>query len=590
MQELLEWMEYIEDTRQQTKVRHTLKDILVIVLFATLANADDWVEMALFAESYQDYLRKYIELKNGIPSHDTIRRVMGMISPEILQQLYGKWQERLDKNDGELLKKIICIDGKTMCSNKRGKEKASHIVSAWSKEDGFCLGQKAVKEKSNEITAIPELLEKIQIKGQIITIDAMGTQTAIAGKIRQKRADYVLALKKNQYTMYEDVKEYFSNEEFQKEMREKGAYKKTCEKAHGQIEIREYYQTEDIRWLSQKKNWKGLRSIVMEKKRIEKAGKITYEYRYFISSLKTDIFEQKMETATISLAYASRERLRNYDNFKNRVNEIFDDYKETYYIPAGRSMLTLLVNNRSLLENDNLDLITRQFMQVIDNIHRAFEDGIKNVHKRYPDGERKFDVTKTAEMLISDLKGDYRYNAGKEYIVIEEDAHSEKIPINFASSGQQEVLWLLNQLYILMLKKEKAFVIIEEPEAHLYPGLQSKVVEFISYFANVNDSAIFITTHSPYILTSVNTLYCAGKVIKKNPKYSKKVHDIIGSSCEIIPQNVTALKINKDKSYLNLINEEIQELNTEMIDEISDSVNEKDMELYYLLISESDMP
>ena len=102
-------------------------------------------------------------------------------------------------------------------------------------------------------------------------------------------------------------------------------------------------------------------------------------------------------------------------------------------------------------------------MQVIDNIHRVFEDGIKNVHKRYPDGERKFDVTKTAEMLISDLKGDYRYNAGKEYIVIEEDAHSEKIPINFASSGQQEVLWLLNQLYILMLKKEKAFVIIEEP-------------------------------------------------------------------------------------------------------------------------------
>lgn len=177
-----------------------------------------------------------------------------------------------------------------------------------------------------------------------------------------------------------------------------------------------------------------------------------------------DLFEQKMETATISLAYASRERLRNYDNFKNRVNEIFDDYKETYYIPAGRSMLTLLVNNRSLLENDNLDLITRQFMQVIDNIHRVFEDGIKNVHKRYPDGERKFDVTKTAEMLISDLKGDYRYNAGKEYIVIEEDAHSEKIPINFASSGQQEVLWLLNQLYILMLKKEKAFVIIEEPE------------------------------------------------------------------------------------------------------------------------------
>ena len=303
-----------------------------------------------------------------------------------------------------------------------------------------------------------------------------------------------------------------------------------------------------------------------------------------------ELFEQKPETTIISLAYASKERLRNYDNFKNSVSKIFDDYKETYYIPAGRSMLTLLVNNRSLLENDNLDLITRQFMQVIDNIHRVFEDGIRNVHKRYPDGERRFDVTKTVEMLISDLKGDYLYNAGKEYIVVEDEGeHSEKIPINFASSGQQEVLWLLNQLYILMLKKEKAFVIIEEPEAHLYPSLQSKVVEFISYFANINNSSILITTHSPYILTSVNTLYCAGKVIEKNSTYSKKVYDIIDSNCEIDPQKVTALKINKDKSILNLINEELQELNTEMIDEISDSVNEKYMELYYLLMSENDV-
>ena len=98
MQELLDWLECIKDDRQQRKVRHTLKGILVIGLFATLANADDWVEMALFAENYQDYLRKYIELKNGIPSHDTIRRVMGMILPEILQQLYGKWQDRLNQD------------------------------------------------------------------------------------------------------------------------------------------------------------------------------------------------------------------------------------------------------------------------------------------------------------------------------------------------------------------------------------------------------------------------------------------------------------------------------------------------------------
>ena len=198
MEELLQWMEYIEDIRQEKKVRHLLKDILVIVLFATLANADDWVEIALFAENFQDYLRKYIELKNGPPSHVTIRRVMGMISPDVLQHLYGKWQELLDRKEGELIKKIICIDGKTMRGSSQNKGKSSHIVSAWRKEDGFCLGQKAVEEKSNEITAIPELLEKLQIKGQNVTIDAMGTQKGIAEKMRSKRADYVLAVKGNQ--------------------------------------------------------------------------------------------------------------------------------------------------------------------------------------------------------------------------------------------------------------------------------------------------------------------------------------------------------------------------------------------------------
>ena len=288
MEELLEWMEYIEDVRQTSKVRHKLKDILVIVLFATLANADDWVEMQMFALAYEDYLKQYIELKNGVPSHDTISRVMGMLSPEVLQQLYNKWQELLNRNEGEKLKKIICIDGKTMRSNGNKKQKANHIVSAWSKEDGFCLGQKAVEEKSNEITAIPKLLEQINIKGHVVTIDAMGTQTAIAEVIRKKRAEYVLAVKKNQGILHEEISLYFDEEE-KKEIKEKGNYKKTVEKAHGQIEIREYYQTETIRFLTKKKEWKGLKSIGMEEKTIKNETGEKKEYRYYISSLKEDI-------------------------------------------------------------------------------------------------------------------------------------------------------------------------------------------------------------------------------------------------------------------------------------------------------------
>lgn len=291
MNELLQWLEYIDDIRQKRKVRHLLKDILVIVLFATLANADDWVEIALFAEDYEEYLKQYIEMRNGAPSHDTIQRVMGMISPEILQQLYGKWQELLNQNEGEILKKIICLDGKTMRGNRRGEEKATHIVSAWSKDDGFSLGQKATEEKSNEITAIPELLEKLQIKGQIITIDAMGTQTAIVEKIKKKRAEYVLGLKGNQGNLFSDVKEYFEDMGFRTRIKETGGYKKTQEKAHSQMETREYYQTEDIGWLSQKKDWKGLKSIAMEKKTLVRGEKKTIEYRYFISSLPVEIEE-----------------------------------------------------------------------------------------------------------------------------------------------------------------------------------------------------------------------------------------------------------------------------------------------------------
>lgn len=290
MNELLDWMDYIEDVRQEKKVRHKLKDIIVIVLFATLANVDDWVEMEFFAHYHQDYLRKYIELKNGIPSHDTLCRVFGMISPDVIQQLYQKWQELLNREEGEAIKRIICIDGKTMRSNKRKDSRPNHIVSAWSREDGFCLGQKAVEEKSNEITAIPQVLEKIQIKGQVVTIDAMGTQTAIAEKIRSKRADYVLALKGNQGNLCEDVSLYLMDEEVKRKIREKGDYKRTVEKARSQIEIREYYQTEETGWLSQKKEWKGLKSIGMEEKTIRAEGKEEKkEYRYYISSLKTDV-------------------------------------------------------------------------------------------------------------------------------------------------------------------------------------------------------------------------------------------------------------------------------------------------------------
>ncbi len=287
MKALLDYVSTVTDSRQEKKVRHKMMDIIMLVFFATIANADDWVEIEVFGKEHEDFLRNYLELPYGIPSHDTIQRVFAIVPPAFLENFQKKWNEMLNSDEGEKVKRLLAIDGKTQRGNGNKNQKGNHIVSAVD-ERGFCLGQKRVDEKTNEITAIPELLDSLNIKGTIITTDAMGTQTAIVKKIRKKRADYVLALKGNQRSLLEEVREYFSEEELLK----KCAYKKKVEKARGKIEKREYWQTEDISWLSQKKEWTGLKSIILTRNTIRgEDGKETVEERYFISSLATDIEE-----------------------------------------------------------------------------------------------------------------------------------------------------------------------------------------------------------------------------------------------------------------------------------------------------------
>lgn len=289
MTDLLNKLEYIEDPRQQHKVKHSIKDIVGIVLFATLASANEWTEIEDFGVEHEIFLRQYFELPNGIPSHDTLARVMGCIAPEIIQGLYLEWNDYLSQNEGEKLKKVFNLDGKTMRGSGNKNQKALHIVSAWSQEDGVSLGQKVVEEKSNEITAIPELLHTLNIKGHVITIDAMGTQVNIAEQIIKQKGSYVLAVKGNQGKLYEEIVDYFNDEQLLDEVKRKQGYKKTCEKARGQIETREYYQTNDIKWMNEKGRWKGLKTIGMVQNTIQKDGKITVERRYHISSEKLDI-------------------------------------------------------------------------------------------------------------------------------------------------------------------------------------------------------------------------------------------------------------------------------------------------------------
>ena len=288
MKEILKYLDSVNDPRQEWKVVHNLKDIVIIVLFGTLANADDWHEIAIFAETHETLLRQYIELRNGIPSHDTIQRVMACIRPEVLQGLQQMWNEMLSRNEGEKLKALLSIDGKAMRGSGNKNHDALHVVSAWAKDSGVCFGQEAVIGKGREIAAIENLLDCISVRNQIVRIDAIGTQTEIARKIKQGKGDYLLAVKKNQPNLYENIALYFGDSDHLRQIKAQSTYLKTREKARGQIETREYYQTSDIRWLHQKEKWQGLKSIGMVKTHCKSDTHESTEIRYYICSFLPD--------------------------------------------------------------------------------------------------------------------------------------------------------------------------------------------------------------------------------------------------------------------------------------------------------------
>jgi predicted transposase YbfD/YdcC len=274
----------IMEKRQEYKIKHNLMEIIFIVLVCTIAGCDDWQDIELFAKEREEWFKKHIELPNGIPSHDTIERVFRWIEPKQFEKCFICWT-----NGFKLLKdrQTIAIDGKTCrgSSDKSIDRSAIHMVSAWACENSLILGQVKTAEKSNEITAIPELLDLISVKNNIITIDAMGTQKDIAKKIIEKKGDYVLALKGNQSTLQTDVIDYFKfaiSEHF-KDIDYK--YYRTLDKGHGRVEKRKYYLINDINWLNNKENWAGLEGIGMVESTVMKGELQTVETRYFITSL-----------------------------------------------------------------------------------------------------------------------------------------------------------------------------------------------------------------------------------------------------------------------------------------------------------------
>ena len=280
----------ITDPRIERSKKHKLIDILTITICGVICGADGWVDIAMFGEAKKDWFEGFLELPNGIPSHDTFGDVFSRIDPGQFSECFIEWVRAVS----ELTKgQVIAIDGKTLRRShdrSAGKE-AIHMVSAWSSANGLVLGQVKTDEKSNEISAIPELLKLLEISGCIVSIDAMGCQREIAKAIVDKGADYVLSLKQNQGNLYEDVKELFDGAfEFGFEDIDYDTYE-TVEKGHGRIETRRCWAISDPQGLSYIRSlseWKNLNSVAMVKAERRIGDSVSVEKRYYISSLKGD--------------------------------------------------------------------------------------------------------------------------------------------------------------------------------------------------------------------------------------------------------------------------------------------------------------
>ena len=290
--EIVRHFEELEDPRSEVNLRHPLLSVVVIALLAVLAGAGGPTAIAQWAVLKQEFLLQVLDLPNGIPSKDVFRRVLMALKPAAFQACFANWLQSLRTEATAATgveQPILAVDGKTA---RRSHDRtnglgALHSVSVWASEFGLSLGQVACAEKSNEITAIPELLRLVDIQGAIITIDAMGTQKAIAAQIIEGKADYVLALKGNQETLHQAVIDYIDGQ-LEGDL-DNAQEHVTTEKGHGREEMRTYLQLPAPEKLPGFMRWKGLKSVGVVTSRCLRDGKESIEVRYYISSLTVDV-------------------------------------------------------------------------------------------------------------------------------------------------------------------------------------------------------------------------------------------------------------------------------------------------------------
>jgi len=281
---IVEHFASLGDPRIERNKLYPLMEILLLVVCAILSGAEGWEAMEEFGKEKLDWLRKFLPFANGIPSHDCIASVMSRLNPKAFQACFVSWTRAISAiSDGE----VVAVDGKTARGSRdrlRGKA-ALHMVSAWGNRNRLVLGQEATEEKSNEITAIPKLLELLELKGCIVTIDAMGCQTKIAEQIVEQGGDYVLGLKGNQSTLHDEVEDFFDTARAGEFANVAHDFTEETDKDHGRLEVRRYWITEELGTVSETERWKGLSSIGMVERECWIGEEYSIERRFFINSI-----------------------------------------------------------------------------------------------------------------------------------------------------------------------------------------------------------------------------------------------------------------------------------------------------------------
>ena len=277
----------VPDPRINRTKKHNLLDIIIMAICAVICGADSWVEIAIFGKSKKEWLKTFLELPNGIPSHDTLGRVFARIDPEAFQASFKEWVQAIVELTGG---QVIAIDGKQLRRSHDGVlgKNAIYMVSAWATANQLVLGQVKVDDKSNEITAIPKLLQLLDISGCIVSMDAMGTQTDIARTMIRQGGDYILSVKENQGNLYEDIQDLFTDEVENRFEGTPHSYAKTVSNGHGRMEIRQCWLISDPEYfvgIRDWKRWKDLKVVAMIISQRWLEEKIETKTRYYITSL-----------------------------------------------------------------------------------------------------------------------------------------------------------------------------------------------------------------------------------------------------------------------------------------------------------------